>query len=142
MKKARSGAELTIHDGEYRSFEWYWDDDDAMPALDYYESLSRAERRDVLASIIYWGSVPPGETPLRSRINTEHGDPLIVAIKGAKQRFTAFRERRGSTWIVFGWYLKEGQKRDKTGDRVVLRTLKARKHYFERVEDGTYYDRD
>lgn len=48
----------------------------------------------------------------------------LVAIKAGKHRFTAFREER-----------------DKTGDRVVENTKKARDRYFERVEDGTYYER-
>ncbi|HEX3462570.1 MAG TPA: hypothetical protein VHS78_00770 [Candidatus Elarobacter sp.] len=74
-------------------------------------------------------------------MNTEHADPLIVAVKATKLRFTAFREDRGATWVVFRSYVKEGEKRDKTGDRVVLRTLNARKLYYKRVGDGTYYDR-
>ena len=68
-------------------------------------------------------------------------DPLIVAIKAGKHRFTTFREESGPTWIVFGHYTKESAKRDKVGDRVIMRTVDARKRYFERVEKGTYYER-
>jgi hypothetical protein len=87
------------------------------------------------------GLIPAGQRPVKSRVNREHSDPLIVTVKAGKQRFTAFREDSGPTWIVFGHYLKEGEKRDKTGDRVVTATVRARERYAKRVEDGTYYDR-
>ena len=141
MGKVRTGDELTIHDGPYRSFEWFWSDDNSMPALDIYESLAPREQNDFLASIIHWGNTPPGQRPLRSRINEESANPLTVAIKAGKHRFTAFREERGSAWIVIGHYLKEGEKRDKTGDRAIARTLEARHLYLKRVRNGTYYER-
>ena len=100
MGKVRTGDELTIHDGPYRSFEWFWSHDNTMPALDTYESLAPREQNDFLASIIHWGNTPPGQRALRSRINEESANPLIVAIKAGKHRFTAFREERGSAWIV------------------------------------------
>lgn len=56
-------------------------------------------------------------------------------------RFTAFREESGPTWIVYAHYVKEGQKRDKTGGRAVEMTKKARERYFIRVKDGSYYER-
>ena len=141
MGKPRSGRELTIHAGIYRSFEWYWDDNDAMPGLDRYESLPQRAQDDFQASVIHWGDIPPGQRPIRSRVNDERRDPLVVAIKAGKHRFTSFREESGPTWIVFGYYAKEAEQRDKTGDRVVSRTVDARKSYFKRVKDGTYYER-
>jgi hypothetical protein len=78
---------------------------------------------------------------LQTRVNDEHDDPLIVVIKSGKHRFTAFREESGPTWILFGHYLKQGQKRDKVGDRVVQRTVAARSDYFHRVSEGNYYER-
>ena len=141
MAKARTAVDLTIHDGAYRSFEWFWENDGSMPALDVYESLPMRDQDDFLASAEHWGGVAPGKRPAQSRINTENKDPLIVAIKAGKQRFTAFREESGPTWIVYAHYLKEGEKRDKTGDRAVAATVKARERYFEQVDEGTYYER-
>jgi len=141
MGVVRTGAELTIFDGPYRSFEWFWDEDDSMPALEIYESLAPRDRDDFLASVEHWGNVVPGGRPAQSRVNEEHKNPVITVIKAGKHRFTAFREESGPTWIVVGHYLKEGMKRDKTGDRVVLMTLNARKRYFQRVKGGTYYER-
>ena len=112
-----------------------------MPGLDAYEELRMRDRDDFLASVIHWSTLAPGVRPLESRVNVEHHDPLIVAIKAGKHRFTAFREESGPTWIVYGHYIKKGQKRDKAGDRVVERTLQARTEYFARVKEGKYYER-
>lgn len=141
MGKVRTGDELAIHDGPYRSFEWFWSHDDTMPALDIYQLLAPREQDDFLASVIHWGNIAPGQRALQSRINEESVSPLIVAIKAGKHRFTAFREERGAAWIVVGHYLKEGEKRDKTGHRAISRTLEARKFYLKRVKSGTYYER-
>jgi hypothetical protein len=112
-----------------------------MPGLDAFESLTVRDRRDFLASIEHWGQVKPGVRPVQSRINEERKNPLIIAIKAGKHRFTAFREESGPTWIVYAHYLKEGQKRDKTGDRAVQRTVNAHDFYFKQVQKGTYYER-
>ncbi len=141
MPTKRTETDLTIHVGEYHSFEWYWSANATMPGLDAYEALPVRDQDDFQASVIHWGAIPPGGRPVQRRINEEYEDPLIVAIKAGKHRFTAFREESGPTWIVFGHYLKEGQKRDKTGDRVVRKTVSARAEYFERVNEGTYYER-
>ena len=74
-------------------------------------------------------------------MNQEHEDPLIVAIKAGKHRFTAFREVSGSTWVLDKYYLKEGEQRDKTGDRAVKQTIKSREIYICMVEEGRYYER-
>ncbi len=112
-----------------------------MPALDVFERLPSRDQDDFIASLENWGNTPPGLRPAISRVNSENTNPVIVAIKAGKQRFTAFREESGPTWIVYAHYAKEGQKRDKTGDRAVDATKKARDRYFERVKDGTYYER-
>ncbi len=52
------------------------------------------EQDDFIASIEHWGNVPEGGRAAQSRVNQEHEDPLIVAIKAGKQRFTAFREEK------------------------------------------------
>jgi len=78
MPAKRTEANLTIHVGEYRSFEWYWAANATMPGLDAYEALSVRDQDDFLASVIHWGAIPPGGRPLQTRINEEHDDPLIV----------------------------------------------------------------
>ncbi len=142
MPTKRTDRELTIHVGQHRSFEWYWAPNGTMPGLDAYDDLPAREQDDFLASVIHWGGVPPGIRPLQTRINDEHDDPLIVAIKAGKHRFTAFREEHGSTWIVSHHYLKEGQRRDKIGDRAIKRAIAARTDYCRKTSEGTYYERN
>jgi hypothetical protein len=141
MRQARRAADLTIHDGSYRGFEWFWADDQTMPGLDVFERIAIRDQDDFIASVVNWSNTPAGLKPPVSRVNIENKNPVIIAIKAGKHRFTAFREESGPTWIVYGHYAKEGQKRDKTGDRVIENTKKARDRYFERVKVGTYYDR-
>ncbi len=141
MAKARTAADLTILDGPYRGLEWFWDEDGSMPALDVFEGLPLRDQDDFVASIEHWGNTPAGLRPVETRINTEDTSPVIVAVKAGKHRFTAFREEIGPTWIVYAHYLKEGRTRDKTGDRAVEATKRARDRYFKRVKDGTYYER-
>ena len=141
MGKPRDADDLTILDGRYRAFEWFWDEDGSMPARDVFDRLQVRDQDDFIASVEHWGITPDGLKPLRSRINSENTNPLIVAIKAGKHRFTAFREESGPTWIVYAHYVKEGQQRDKTGDRAVEATRKARDRYFMRVRNGTYYER-
>ena len=141
MRKPRTEADLTIHDGSYRSFEWYWAPDNSMPALDVFEALSKPVQDDFLASVEHWGGIEIGKRPAQSRVNQENEDPLIVAVKAGKHRFTSFREESGPTWIVCDYYVKEGEKRDKAGDRAVKRTIDIRKTYFESVRAGKYYER-
>jgi hypothetical protein len=141
MAKVRTEADLSIHDGLHRSFEWFWAADNTMPALDAYEALSRISQDDFLSSIRHWGNVEPGKRAAQSRVNQENADPLIVAVKAGKHRFTAFREHSGPTWIVCHHYLKEGERRDKSGDRAVKQTMKTRHEYMKRVNAGTYYER-
>jgi hypothetical protein len=140
-KKVRTNADLSVHDGEHRSFEWFWAGDEAMPGLDAFESLSRRDQDDLLASVVHWGGVEAGKRPAQSRVNQENENPLIIAIKAGKHRFTAFREESGPTWVLCDHYLKEGEKRDKTGDRAVKRTVEKRAAYFEAVRKGEYYER-
>lgn len=141
MASIRTADDLAIHDGSHRAFEWLWESDGTMSALDVYELLPTRDQEDFLASVEHWGNVAPGTRPAESRINVENKDPLIVAIKAGKHRFTAFREDSGPTWIVYAHYLKEGAKRDKTGDRAVAATVRARRRYFEQVNEGSYYER-
>lgn len=142
MPKRRTYGEIVIHNGEHRSFEWYWPANGTMPALDAFENLLPVEQRDFIASINHWGTIAPGMRSLQSRVNDENDDPKIVAIKAGRNRFMAFREESGATWIVAGHCLKEGKRRDKTGDRAVAAAVKAYGGYVKRVREGTYYERD
>jgi len=113
-----------------------------MPGLDAYEALQKVSQDDFLASVCHWGNIAPGSRAAKSRVNQEHENPLVVAIKAGKHRFTAFREESGATWIVCHHYLKEGEQRDKSGDRIVKRTIKDRDAYLDLLKADEYYERN
>lgn len=111
-----------------------------MPGLDVYESLSDTERDEFLAALKHWGTLPAGTLPQRSLVNTENNQPLILAVKAGKLRYPAFKPASGPNWIILEPYEKEGDKRDKVGDRAIEAAVKAKKDYDVRSASGTYYD--
>lgn len=140
----RAEDELPIHDDDDtgRSFEWYWDAADEMPGQDGYDALSDEDSEAFLSVVYGWGALKHGVKPARSQVNVESKDPLILAIKAGKMRFPVFQKEGEDTWVVCGPpYKKEGQKRDKTGDRCIARAIKQLKDFEERVSRGEYYDR-
>jgi len=139
--KVRTEHELRIHEGAYWSFEWYWRMDGQMPALDAFEMLTKEEQDGVIASFEHWGSVKPGESPSRKRVNREHNAPLILAVKSKKHRFAAFHADGTRTWIVATYYAKQSEKLDKRGRVAIRVTLSARDDFNYRVKDGAYYER-
>jgi hypothetical protein len=138
------GAKRTIEDlvidrGVHLRVEWYWRADGTMPGRDEYEALTQQEREDLLAAVGHWVKRKPGEHAHKSVVNREHEKPLILAIKVGKRRFPTFEGIPGSSWIVLESYEKEGNKRDKVGDRAIERAVKARDDYYQRVKRDTYY---
>lgn len=141
MGRKRAAADLDIHVGAHKSFEWYWNGADEMPGLDVYEGLDAAERAGVLAAFEHWGNVAPGSHPLESRVNEENERPPILAAKAGSHRFPAFHAGN-DVWIVTGYYKKEGRRLDKSGKREIQRALRALRDYEKRVSEGVYYERN
>jgi hypothetical protein len=126
--------------GEHRSFEWFWAASGEMPGLDDFEGLAKQDQDAVIATFEYWSSVPAGVRVIETRVNEEHGDPLILAGKAGKHRFTVFHATK-DVWVVHRHYEKRGRKLDKAGRGIVKTTIAARADYFERVKRGDYYGR-
>jgi hypothetical protein len=137
----RRANDLVIARGAWIRVEWYWKPDETMPGMDEYDALTADQSRSFMAAVSHWLDRKPGERPLRSVINEEKKNPLILAIKVGKLRFPVFGGIPGSSWIVLESYLKEGQRRDKVGDRAIARAVNAKKDYERRVAAGTYYVR-
>jgi len=136
----RTSIDLPFYDGKTRFLEWYWDAAGEMPARDAYGRLDADGRAAVLASAKYWADLERGKRVNDSRINEEHDDPLILAIKGDVHRFTTFHAGY-DTWIVCDYYRKQKKKLDKIGKTSIKRTLRYMADYFQRVKEGTYYER-
>ena len=134
--------EIWVYGGRERKFEWFWAVDRTMPGLDAFEALSEAAQDLFWSCLTHWGNIAHGARPSRSRVNTEHEEPLIVAVKAGQHRFTAFRENSGPDWILCHHYFKQSERRDRAGDRAVRRTLTSRQAYLSMRRDGTYYERN
>ena len=50
MGKRRTSADLDIHVGAVRFFEWFWPSNDEMPGLDAFESLDEDDQAAVIAT--------------------------------------------------------------------------------------------
>jgi hypothetical protein len=121
----RSSDELDIVDGLVRSFEWFWAEDGSMPGLDAFEHMEAEARAEILSIFRHWGDLPLGSRLSETRVNLEHDDPKVFAVKAGRHRFTVFHAGTG-VWIVHRRYEKRKKKLDRAG----------------KVEDGTYYERE
>jgi hypothetical protein len=137
----RSSDELDIVDGLVRSFEWFWAEDGSMPGLDAFEHMDAEARAEIIAIFRHWGDLPLGSRLSETRVNLEHDDPKVFAVKAGRHRFTVFHAGSG-VWIVHRRYEKRKKKLDRAGKAVVETTIKAMRDYARRVEDGTYYERE
>lgn len=137
----RTVDEIEIHSGEVRSFEWYWDEHSEMPGLDSFEDLDADGQAAVMASLEHWASLELGKRVSETRINEEHDDPKVLAVKGGKHRFAMFHAG-DNNWIVCDYYSKQKGKLDNLGKGAVKRTIAKMKSYQQRVKAGEYYERD
>ena len=112
-----------------------------MPGLDEFEALDDQEKAAVIATLRHWADLPHGKRASESRINEEHTDPKILAVKAGKHRFTMFHVG-GDIWVVHRHYLKGKRKLDNVGKAVIKTTVLAIADYEQRVKDGTYYERE
>jgi len=138
--KQRTGDDLDLLIGAIRSFEWFWEADGTMPALDVFEGLASDDQDALVATFRHWGDLPHGRRISETRVNEEHDDPKILAAKAGKHRFTVFHAGN-DVWIVHGYYAKRQAKLDKIGRAAVERAIKAKNDYEERVKRGVYYER-
>jgi hypothetical protein len=86
----RTSDDLDIYVGTTRSFEWYWNAGDEMLGRDAFDELDEDDQDAILATVKYWGDLERGKHIAKSRVNEEHDDPKILAIKAGKHRFTVF----------------------------------------------------
>lgn len=137
----RTSDDLDIYVGTTRSFEWYWNAGDEMLGRDAFEELDEDDQDAILATVKYWGDLERGKHIAKSRVNEEHDDPKILAIKAGKHRFTVFHAG-ADVWIVCDYYPKQKQKLDKIGKASVRRTIAAMDDYVRRTQRGEYYERN
>jgi hypothetical protein len=138
--KQRTGDDLDLLIGAIRSFEWFWEADGTMPALDAFEEIPTGDQDAIVATFRHWSDLPHGRRISETRVNEEHDNPKILAAKAGKHRFTVFHAG-DDAWIVHGYYAKRKAKLDKAGRTAVELAVKAKDDYKERVKRGVYYER-
>jgi hypothetical protein len=142
VAKKRDLAEIYIHDGDYRNFEWYWDASDAMPGLDVFETLGNTDQNAFASRLRVWGDLAHGVLPSKTQVNLENADPLILAVKAGKYRFPVFHAAGTNTWIITRPYVKQSQQRDKRGDDAIQQAIKECAEYEKRTKEKRYYQRN
>ena len=111
-----------------------------MPGLDAFESLDPDTQAATVATLRHWADLPHGKRLSDARVNEEHDDPKIFALKAGKHRFTVFHAG-GDVWVVHRHYEKRKAKLDKAGKAVVKTTITAMRDFEKRVKGGIYYER-
>jgi hypothetical protein len=140
VARRRTRDDLDIVAGEIRSFEWFWASDETMPGRDAYEELDEISQDALIAAFRYWSGLPHGKRISETRVNEEHADPKIFAVKAGKHRFTVFHGG-DEKWVVHRYYPKAKKKLDKAARAVIRSTIDASRDYDERVRSGRYYER-
>ena len=121
---AYSGKEFTI--------EWYFDANSKSDALDYYQSLTQAERIQLLKLFKRMGDI--GQIRDRTKFNSE-GDQ-IYAFKPKPDRFLCFF-CEGKKIVVTNAFRK---KQNKLPANEKQRALSRRDDFITRVKKGDYYE--
>lgn len=141
MAPIRTSHDIAVVDGGVRSLEWFWAEDGTMPGLDDFEALEAEDQAALTATFRHWADLQHGKRAAESRINEEHEDPKILAVKAGKHRFTMFHAGN-DVWIIHRYYPKGKKKLDKVGRAVIKTTVLAISDYEARTKNGKYYERD
>ena len=124
--------EYIAYEGSCFVIEWYFDADYQSQALEYYQSLSEAERIQLLKLFKRMGDA--GE--IRDITKFMNEGNKIYAFKSQPDRFLCFFYE-GKKIIVTNGFRKKQQKLPKNEKE---RALKIRDNYTFRVKEGKYYD--
>ena len=141
MGKIRTSDDLELYAGATRTFEWFWNSQGEMPGLDAFELLDDDGKAGVIATLEHWGNLELGRHVSTSRVNEEHSNPKILALKAGVHRFAMFHAGQ-NVWIICGYYKKRKAKLDNLGKTAVQKTIADKHEYEERVKRAAYYERD
>lgn len=125
--------QFLAYKGRCFTIEWYFDDDGKSLVLEYFKSLSTAEKNKLLYLFQTMGEF--GKIRNQQKFNYE-GDQ-IYAFKPMPHRFLSFFFT-GSKIIVTNAFEKKQQK---LPPREKERALRCRQDYENRVKKGSYYEK-
>jgi len=129
MKKK---VEFVAYEGEAYTIEWYFDDKNCSDALEYYNSLNKAERIQLLKLLKRMGD--NGEIKDKTKFRNE-GDK-IYAFKPQPERFLCFFYEGKKIVITNGFRKKQPKLPANEKDKAI----NSRNDYINRVQRGDYYE--
>ena len=128
-----------IHRGKYFTAEWYYTAEGIMPGFDYYEELDEIDRDRFDDLTRYLCETRPGSILPKTIYRIEDRAERIYALKPRAERFFNFTTA-GAKIILTNAYHKHSQRMGK-GDMESLKfSVRCKRDYFRRLEEGTYYE--
>ncbi|MBE9561251.1 MAG: type II toxin-antitoxin system RelE/ParE family toxin [Proteobacteria bacterium] len=125
--------EFVAYKGEILTIEWFFDENGNSDALDFFESLFNAQKRNILILFKRIGDF--GKISDITKFRNEGNK--IYAFKPQPNRFLSFFHT-GKKIIVTNAFRKKTKKPPK---KEKLFALKQMNSYVSRVKTGEYYDR-
>ena len=120
------------YEGEELTIEWYHDNKDKSPALEYYNELSTGQK----IKLEYLFRMLGDTGKIRSEEKFRNEGDQIYAFKIAPDRFLCFFYEGGKV-IITNAFVK---KQDKMPAKEKTKAIKARTDYKNRNHKGEYYE--
>ncbi|WP_428356843.1 type II toxin-antitoxin system RelE/ParE family toxin [Methyloprofundus sp.] len=124
--------EFIAYEGDSLTIEWFYDENGKSASLDYFESLSNAQKRKVLMLFKRIGDF--GKVSDITKFRNE-GDK-VFAFKPQPDRFLSFFYV-GKKVVVTNAFRKKSQKLPEKEKHLALQRMNS---YDSRVKSGDYYD--
>ena len=132
--------DILYHEGTTFTAEWYYSENGALPALEYYRQLKESDQLRLDYIVKYMANNPIGTHLPETMYKIEDREHKIYAFKPGAQRFFNFMSM-GRKIILTNAYQKHSNKMA----RQDLEKLKIAVHYGmdyqRRLREGTYYEK-
>jgi phage-related protein len=125
---------MIVYEGKAYTIEWYFTDKGKSPVNDFYSSLNKIRRIQLLKLIKYMGDI--GQ--IRNKTKFRNEGNKIYAFKPQPGRFLCFFTK-GKKIIITNGFTK---KTDKLPSREKSKAERYMKDYLDRVEKDSYYDQN
>ena len=125
--------EFIAYEGEALTVEWFFNEKGKSEALDFFETLSNAQKRKTL--MLFKGIGDFGKISDVSKFRNEGEN--IFAFKPQPDRFLSFFYA-GKKIVVTNGFRKKVQKLPKKEKTLALKRMK---NYDSRVKKGDYYEK-
>jgi hypothetical protein len=130
-----------IYNGTYFTVEFYQDYQKNIPALDYYNELTKKEKARFFALIARLANSTYGSFLPEHMYRLEDPENSIYALKFDNNRYLNFTTIDKKIIITNG-FKKKTQKLGKREKEALSFAIKAKRDYIKRVKEETYYVRD